>query len=202
MHSNSRRKLLAGLSAFGAAAVARPLRAKSLTPTQAQPEGPYYPVSRPARPTANLRGSGSKLARGIPLTLGGQVTDPSGKPHTGVVVEIWQADHRGIYRHPRALQQGEEDPNFLGFGATTTDAAGAYAFQTIVPAPYTGRPPHIHVKILRKQEELLTTQLYVEGHAENENGLLQSLFFRNSDQLMMTLRTDGEGQRTHFDFVV
>lgn len=202
MRLSTRRQLLTRLSALAAATVAGPLRAKSLSATPSQTEGPYYPVSRPATPSANLRESGGNVAQGVPLTLTGQVMDTAGKPLDGVTVEIWQADHRGIYRHPEAPQQGEEDPHFAGFGASTTDASGGYAFTTIVPVPYTGRPPHIHVKIWRAQEELLTTQLYLDGHADNDKGLLQSLFFRNSDQLMMTLRADGEGKRTTFNLVV
>ena len=202
MRAGNRRQLLTRCTALAAAAIAWPLRAKTLSRTQSQPEGPYYPVTRPANPSPNLRGDGNRIAQGVPLELIGKVTDTAGTPLERVTVEIWQADHRGIYRHPRAPQQGEEDPNFLGFGAAATDSAGRFAFTTIVPAPYTGRPPHIHVKILRGQDELLTTQLYVEGHVDNEKGLLQSLFFRNSEQLMMKLRADGKGKQTRFDFVV
>lgn len=34
--------------------------------------------------------------------------------------------------------------------------------------PYTGRPPHIHVKLWRGNQELLTTQLYLKGQTGNE----------------------------------
>ena len=52
-----------------------------------------------------------------------------------------------------------------GFGAQVTDNKGAYEFQTLVPVPYPGRPPHIHTKLWNGQVELLTTQVYLEGHA-------------------------------------
>ena len=40
--------------------------------------------------------------------------------------------------------------------------------------PYPGRTPHIHVKVSRGGKELLTTQLYIDGHPQNErDGLLQ-----------------------------
>ena len=37
---------------------------------------------------------------------------------------------------------------FQGFGHDVTDAEGAYSFRTIKPVPYSGRTPHIHVKVL------------------------------------------------------
>ena len=202
MNMWNRRQFVARVSALAAVTLPFASRARELPATPAQAEGPYYPVKMPAYVSNNLRVHGTAIAEGVPLILTGQVTDRKGAPLSHLTVEIWQADNRGIYRHPRAPQQGAEDPNFPGFGAAKTDESGRFTFETIVPVPYTGRPPHIHVKLKRGADELLTTQLYVDGHAENEKGLLQSLFFRNSDKLMMRLADGANGKQTRFDFVV
>ena len=52
--------------------------------------------------------------------------------------------------------------------AFETGSAGEYRFRTIKPVPYPGRTPHIHVKLRKNDHELLTTQLYVQGHPLNE----------------------------------
>ena len=65
------------------------------------------------------------------------------------------------------------------------------------------------MKIWDGSEELLTTQLYLKDHPDNEknDGVLGSFFFRNTDKLLMTLSPallegDLQGQTTRYDFVV
>jgi len=53
------------------------------------------------------------------------------------------------------------DPEFRGAGASLTAADGRYQFVTIVPVPYTGRPPHIHAKVFVGGQEQLTSQIYL-----------------------------------------
>jgi protocatechuate 3,4-dioxygenase beta subunit len=50
----------------------------------------------------------------------------------------------------------------------TVGADGRFRFRTIRPAPYSGRTPHVHVKVLLGGRERLTTQLYVRGEPRNE----------------------------------
>src|SRR5690606_14976907 len=95
-----------------------------------------------------------------------------GRPVAGARVEIWQCDANGIYLHPRERRRGQRDAAFQGFGHTTTDGAGRFAFRTIVPVPYTGRTPHIHCKVLRAGREVLTTQLYRAGYPRNDSDFL------------------------------
>ena len=134
--------------------------------------------------------------------------DVDGTPASGAKVEIWQADQRGIYRHPRAPNQGNEDPAFKGYGESVADQDGRYSFLTIVPVPYTGRPPHIHVKVWVGKQEILTTQLYLRGNPDNErDGLLSRLLFPNKDALMIEPRSAGvgsgrNGHAATFDLVI
>src|SRR5205085_6386912 len=106
--------------------------------------------------------------------LTGRVLSLSGEPIKGAVVEIWQCDARGVYIAQGA--RGRGDANFQGFGTFETGTKGEYRFRTIKPVPYTGRTPHIHVKVKKGGRELLTTQLFINGHQQNNNdGVLRSV---------------------------
>jgi protocatechuate 3,4-dioxygenase beta subunit len=101
-----------------------------------------------------------KVTKGDILLLYGQVTNRAGDPIAGVAVEIWQTDANGIYDHPRAPLTVQRDKAFQFFGTSITDENGFYLFRTIIPGRYPPRPRHIHVKVKRGREELLTTQFY------------------------------------------
>jgi len=169
-----RRSLIAGAGAalIGAPAI---LRADTsvLTPTPAQTEGPFYPVTLPLdRDNDLIAVSGAEArARGTVLHLSGQILDRSSKPLANARVEIWQCDWQGIYLHPRDRGQNRRDAGFQGFGTATTDAEGRYRFRTIRPVAYAGRTPHIHFKVAAGNSEL-TTQMYVAGDAGNERDFL------------------------------
>ena len=197
-----------GLFALGGFVPAAAATALERTPSQTA--GPFYPLRKPRELDQDLlrRGGGKSLAGGEPLQLSGRVVDTGGRPIDGAVIEIWQSDHRGIYDHPHAPGRESFDVNFQGYGETRSGPDGRYRFLTIVPVPYTGRPPHIHVKVNASGLAPLTTQLYIKDHAENDRDfILTRLLFGNRDRLMMVLRpaklADGlEGKATAFDFVV
>jgi protocatechuate 3,4-dioxygenase beta subunit len=144
----------------------RPLR-----PTPAQTEGPFYPLDLPDDHDADLLQHGAlRTTSGRPATVEGVVVDLDGRPVRGAVVEIWQCDANGVYNHP--ADRGRHDPAFQGFGRTAVDAEGGWRFRTLRPVPYSGRTPHIHVKVRLGTRELLTTQLYVAGDPGNERDFL------------------------------
>jgi protocatechuate 3,4-dioxygenase beta subunit len=101
--------------------------------------------------------------------LTGRVLSPSGEPVRDAVVEIWQVDNRGVYLHSADSGGRQRDKNFQGFGRCATGRKGEYYFRTIKPVPYTGRTPHIHVKVKKGGRELLTTQIFVNGHPQNKS---------------------------------
>jgi protocatechuate 3,4-dioxygenase beta subunit len=108
--------------------------------------------------------------------IGGQVIDTAGRPKPGAMVEIWQCDANGIYRHPRAPGQGRIDNAFQGYGRTEVDAGGSYRFRTIKPIPYPGRTPHIHFAVTVPGHGRLVTQMYIEGEPLNErDGVLRGI---------------------------
>jgi protocatechuate 3,4-dioxygenase beta subunit len=77
-----------------------------------------------------------------------------------------------------------------------TDAEGRYRFRTILPALYTGRTRHYHVKVQARQQRLLTTQLYFPDEPMNRR---DGLFRR---ELLMRMAEAGDGLSARFDFVL
>ena len=130
--------------------------------TPAQQEGPYYPVDKPADRDNDLVdfAGATALPAGEILVLSGVVYDAGGMPLQGITVEIWQTDSSGVYDHPGDPGTAGRDPNFQFYGESVTGADGVYSFGTIVPGRYEPRPRHIHVKVKRAGELLLTTQFY------------------------------------------
>jgi protocatechuate 3,4-dioxygenase beta subunit len=175
-----RRRLITTGTAVAAvlATAQRPLLAALGGPTPAQSEGPFYPPRLPDDRDADLvRVTGSDAAAmGVVTHVMGRVLARDGRPLPGVLVEIWQCDANGRYRHPRERGRFAPDPGFQGYGQTLTDASGAYRFRTIRPVAYPGRTPHIHFKLSAAAGELLTTQMYVAGEPGNEwDGLLTAI---------------------------
>lgn len=174
----SRREFVA-LSAFGIGACAvGDLRAVNLVLTPAQTEGPFYPDTLPLdqdNDLVSIRGRG-QASKGVVAQLHGRIRDARGEPVRGAVIEIWQCDANGVYLHRRGGDRTRLDADFQGFGRFRVTDDGAYRFRTIRPVSYPGRTPHIHVKILHGDAELLTTQCYVAGDPGNErDGILRSI---------------------------
>lgn len=94
------------------------------------------------------------------ILLQGQVLDTDGQPIEGAVVEIWHTDIDGRYNHPNDTPENLLLEDFQYFGTSTTDENGFYAFSTIKPKAYEGRPTHIHVRVRLDVTALLTTQFY------------------------------------------
>jgi protocatechuate 3,4-dioxygenase, beta subunit len=176
---------------------------QKLRATPRQTEGPFYPVELPADSDHDLlRNGAQRYGRGSPAWVDGQVLDLQGKPIGGAVVEIWQCDEAGHYHHP-GDRGGRADPAFQGFGRVTAGADGRYRFRTIKPVPYSGRTPHIHVKVKLQQRELLTTQLYVEGDPNNERDFLwRNLRAEDRAALTVPFKPGSEGLQASFPIVV
>jgi protocatechuate 3,4-dioxygenase, beta subunit len=102
------------------------------------------------------------------ITVSGRVLDTAGRPLRGTLVEIWQANSAGRYRHAKDTWDAPLDPSFSGAGRCVTDEEGRYAFTTIKPGAYpwgnhhnAWRPAHIHFSLLgRAFVQRLVTQMY------------------------------------------
>lgn len=172
-------------------------------PTPTQMEGPYYPRAIPADADADLRRviGQSGTAQGQPLLLTGLVRGPDGAALPGARVEVWQADHRGIYLHPGDARLAERDGAFQGYGRAVADGAGRYAFRTIRPGLYPGRTVHIHLRAQRATgDSALTTQIYFPNEARNDSdSLLRRLTPAARQQLTAVVTATDEGQQAVFD---
>lgn len=105
------------------------------------------------------------------IILHGRVLDENARPVPNTLVEIWQANAGGRYRHKKDTYLAPIDPNFGGCGRTITDETGAFAFRTVKPGAYpwrnyvnNWRPAHIHVSVFGSGfAQRLITQCYFQG---------------------------------------
>jgi protocatechuate 3,4-dioxygenase beta subunit len=149
-------------------------------PTPRQTEGPFYKPRSPRR--SDLTGG----LKGRVIELSGLVLTRRCNPLPRTIVDLWHADDKGAY----------DNQGFRLRGHQITDASGHYRFRTIVPAQYTGRTRHFHVKVAVPERPVLTTQLYFP----DEPGNAQDFLFRR--ELLMRVAPAVEGLAARFDFVV
>ena len=105
------------------------------------------------------------------MILCGRVLDEDARPVPGTLVELWQCNSAGRYRHPVDQHDAPLDPNFDGVGQVVSDAAGAFRFLTIKPGAYpwrntqnSWRPAHIHFGVFGPAfATRLITQMYFPG---------------------------------------
>jgi protocatechuate 3,4-dioxygenase beta subunit len=114
---------------------------------------------------------GESAAIGERVVVHGRVLDENNRPVPHTLVEIWQANAGGRYRHVKDGYIAPLDPGFGGCGRTLTDAEGRYQFLTIKPGAYPWpnrgndwRPAHIHFSVFGHSfGQRLITQMYFEG---------------------------------------
>jgi protocatechuate 3,4-dioxygenase beta subunit len=111
--------------------------AAACAPTRPDALGPFYKPNAPVRTTV---GSGHVL-RGTVRSAANCAAIP------GARVEIWMAGPDADYADE--------------FRATLfCDAQGQYRFESHRPPAYSGRPPHIHVRVSASGHQTLVTQYY------------------------------------------
>ena len=150
--------------------------------TRSQTAGPFYTPETPQRDTLREPDTG-----GEPLVLEGLVLAHDCRPLAGAVIDIWHCDEWG-----RCDNRG-----FRYRGHQFADAAGAFRIETIRPGHYTGRTPHIHVRVQGEATRLLTTQVYFPDK-QDENA--RDWIYR--DDLVMRLDRADDAWHGRFDFVL
>ena len=138
--------------------------------TPADYEGPFYPVIRQQDEDSDLLhvAGQSEPARGNVLNLSGVVLNTRGEPQKSLTVEIWQTDPLGRYKDPRDNTPGKRDPHFQYWGKAITAKDGTFIFKTLVPGGYAPRPAHIHFKVWKAEQLLLTSQIYIKNHPDRK----------------------------------
>ncbi len=112
-----------------------------------------------------------KSALGQRIVVHGRILDENGRGVPGVLLEFWQANAGGRYRHKNEGYLAPLDPNFGGCGRTITDKTGYYVFRTVKPGAYPWpngvndwRPSHIHFSLFGSGfAQRLITQMYFEN---------------------------------------
>ena len=109
--------------------------------------------------------------QGERIRIEGRIFDGLGSVTKDILVEIWQANAAGRYRHDGDRHPAPLDPNFSGAGRCVTDAEGRFRFVTVRPGAYpwrnhhnAWRPAHIHFSVVgRSFLQRLVTQMYFPG---------------------------------------
>lgn len=135
-----------------------------LKTTPSQTAGPYFHIGlTDRRSNSCVAGEGTKGER-VQLTF--RVLDGDGAPVPDAMIELWQADSEGNYKHQNTTLV---DDNFSGFGRLATAEDGSCTFETIRPGRVPGpggtlQAPHINVSILgRGLLKRLSTRVYFAG---------------------------------------
>lgn len=110
-------------------------------------------------------------AMGERIIVAGRVLDEDDRAVAHALIEIWQANAAGRYRHENDRHDAPLDPHFSGVGRVVADANGAYRFMTIKPGAYpwgnhhnAWRPQHIHLSVFGPAfATRLVTQMYFPG---------------------------------------
>ncbi|MEU0569133.1 protocatechuate 3,4-dioxygenase subunit beta [Nonomuraea sp. NPDC005983] len=140
-------------------------------PEAAELTGPVFGVTDVTALDSDLTSQHPGQPLGERIIVRGRVLDRAGRPVRGQLVEIWQANASGRYRHRRDDHPAPLDPNFTGAGRCLTDDDGRYAFTTIKPGAYpwrnhvnAWRPAHIHFSLFGTAfAQRLVTQMYFPG---------------------------------------
>jgi protocatechuate 3,4-dioxygenase beta subunit len=160
-------------AAYGSSVKRGPL--KRLVPikqTLSEITGPLFAdVKLEAGENDLSRNDTGKEALGERIIVVGRVMDEDERPVPNSVIEIWQANAAGRYRHPVDQHNAPLDPNFIGAGRCVTNEQGEYRFLTIKPGAYpwlnhanAWRPAHIHLSLFGPSfVTRLVTQFFFPG---------------------------------------
>jgi protocatechuate 3,4-dioxygenase beta subunit len=139
--------------------------------TLSEVTGPVYGHDKVLPEEADLTRQHEGEPLGERVIVTGRVLDENARPVPNTLVEIWQSNAAGRYRHHSDQHPAPLDPNFTGAGRTITDAEGRYRFLTIKPGAYpwrnhpnAWRPAHIHFSLFGPSfVTRLVTQMYFPG---------------------------------------
>jgi protocatechuate 3,4-dioxygenase beta subunit len=144
------------------------MQLRPMPPGMADKRGPVFGDGAVATEDSDLTLGHLGEPVGQRIVVTGRLRDSSGRPVCGQLVEIWQANAAGRYRHEVDRHPAPLDPNFTGVGRCLTDDDGNYRFVTVKPGAYpwknhynAWRPAHVHFSVFGTSfAERLVTQMY------------------------------------------
>ena len=144
----------------------------------------------------------TESTEGERIRIEGCVLDAEGRPIEDAMIEIWQANSHGRYKHPLDEQDKPLDPDFMGHGRTSTDVDGNYRFETIKPGSVPGpgnsaQAPHINVIVFaRGMLSHAFTRIYFEDEtaANRKDPVLMSIDDAARRNTLVAGRENAEGQ--------
>lgn len=204
-----RRTVFLGLTAATAAGSTSATAVLPVTPQEML--GPFYP-EHPLRDhdfdLTRIRGHSAR-ARGEIVELVGRVLGRDGAPVPNALVEVWQANAAGRYRHPNDMNTAPLDPDFQGYARLLSGKDGGFRVITVkpgaYPAPIGMRAPHVHFEV-QSRNSRLSAQMYFPGEPLNAaDPLLSTLAARHlNPALAMAQQGDGslELKRFRYDMIL
>jgi protocatechuate 3,4-dioxygenase beta subunit len=158
--------------AYRSTALRHPLRPLTPLPHRlTEVTGPLLGEGRVGELDHDLTAQHAGAPVGERIVVEGRVLEADGRPVPDTLVEVWQANAGGRYRHDGDRHPAPLDPNFSGAGRCVTDAQGRWRFVTVKPGAYpwknhdnAWRPAHIHFSVFgRAFTQRLITQMYFPG---------------------------------------
>jgi len=158
-----------GFEGYRSTALRHPGRPLHLLPHRlTEVTGPLFGAERVQPGEDDLTHYGGGEAVGQRIIVHGRLLDSDGRAVPNALLEVWQANAGGRYRHAVDQWPSPLDPHFCGLGRTVTDGTGHYRFTTIKPGAYpwrnhpnAWRPAHIHFSVFGQAfTQRLVTQMY------------------------------------------
>jgi protocatechuate 3,4-dioxygenase, beta subunit len=140
------------VSVLGLGAAGFPASASTAATCRPTPDDGSGPFGRGAPPRRAKIGTGHVLTGRVFSSVGCS-------PLAGARIHLWQANRRGEYVR-------------AGSATVVTDRAGRFRFEGPRPVSYEGRPPHIHLRIVADEHELLFTR-YVPRTSTTARGFIR-----------------------------
>lgn len=183
--------------------------------TPSQTVGPYFAICLTPEAWGREGIAGNRLARpetpGEHIRIEGRLIDGAGAPVEDALIEAWQANAAGRYRHPADTREDVPlDPGFTGFGRCRTDGEGRFEFATVKPGRVPGRGNAVqapHVNLIVQARGMLThafTRLYFsdEAQANAEDPMLGLVEEGRRGTLIAERRETENGSVYRFDIVL
>lgn len=151
------------------------------------------------------------------IRVEGVVLDGTGTPVKDVLLEVWQADAKGIHPHPEDPRHAQVAPGFRGWGRVIPDFdTGLWSFDTIKPGSVMGRnarpmAPHVSLWIVARGINIgLNTRMYFDDEDNAADPVLnlieqaprrETLLARKlgPGQYRFDIRLQGDGETVFLD---